>query len=473
MRVLLINPPSDAPNPVMPLGLACLAAVLEQAGISVEVIDAWAERYSFEDLGREVALRRPDMAGITMMSPFYTAAMRSVDIVRERTGALIVVGGPHPSALPEDCLADNAHIDFVVIGEGEQTLLDLVLSLEGQNKDPRSIAGIAFRQDGRIVTTGNARPIQDLDSLPLPARRYFPLEKYKTHPPYGKKNPYMTLITSRGCPFRCTYCSKSVFGNRYRALSPLRVVAEVKHIIQEFGVKEIHFYDDDFTIDPDRTAEICERLVRAKLPISWSCTTRVDLVNVKLLNKMKQAGCWMISYGVESADPTILRQIRKGYTLDTIQKAFRITREVGMRTIAYFMAGLPGENKKTLENTINFSLELNPDFVSWGITALYPGSPLYKDARMGKLGNAEIRYTYRDKSLHASGSPYGAGYAIIYEEFLARQELEAYVRRANRAFYLRARYLMRFLFKIRSWYEMWHFFKGGLQFLRWVVKQPH
>ena len=178
----------------------------------------------------------------------------------------------------------------------------------------------------------------------------------------------------------------------------------------------------------------------------------------------------MISYGVETVDRQILRQTHKGYSADEICEAFRSTQQLGMRTIAYFMAGLPGETAQTLRQTIDFSIELAPDFVSWGVTALYPGSPLYEKVQADGSGRVQTRYAIAKENGHASGSPYGAGYAIIYEENLTRQELERYVRQATRAFYLRPGYLIRFLFKIRSGYELWHFLNGGWQFLLWAVR---
>jgi len=170
MKVLLTNPPSTAPNPVMPLGLAYLAASLDRKKIDVEVIDAWAEKYTFEDLAGAVSKHAFDIAGITMMSPFYSAAMRTVDIVKQNSDAKIVVGGPHPTALPEECLADNPDIDFIVIGEGEITLVNLVKAMGNDHQEYNRIKGLAFREDGRIVNTGHSEPIEDLDRLPFPAR---------------------------------------------------------------------------------------------------------------------------------------------------------------------------------------------------------------------------------------------------------------------------------------------------------------
>lgn len=453
----------------MPLGLAYLAAALDAAGIGVTVVDAWAEGLTLEALAEKVARRPPDFTAVTMTSPAYASAMRTIDRIRSCSTAPIIVGGPHPSALPEQCLQDNPNIDFVVIGEGEATLLELVTALAG-GEDLKSIRGIAYRHQGKMLRTGPRERVENLDRLPFPAYHLFPLNRYRTHPPYGKKNPYLTLVTSRGCPYRCAYCAKSVFGPAFRAMSPARVVAQIRHMIDAYHVKEIHFYDDDFTLDMKRAEQICDLLMRAGVDISWSCTTRVDLVDENLLRKMKASGCWLISYGVESADPDILKNIRKGYTLDKVLGAFDLTRRMGIRTVAYLMAGLPGETPATLKQTIRFSKKLDPDFVSWGITALYPGSSLYEEASRGKLGQMDLRYTYQDRSWHASGSPYGDGYAIICPGALSRDELKKYVRRANIDFYLRPSYLIGFICKIRSFYEWVHFARGGLKFLFWVMK---
>jgi len=462
MEILLINPPSKASNPIMPLGLAYLAVSLENAGIPVEVIDAWAEGYSFERLERELARKNPDIVGITMMSPFYGAAMRTVDAARANTKAKIVVGGAHPSAVPAECLRDNSGIDFAVIGEGERTLVELAKAIFEGRKDTSAIKGLAFRQGGKIITTLRSDAVEDLDILSPPARHLFPTKKYRTHPPYGKENPYMTLITSRGCPFQCTYCSKSVFGSKYRFMSPAKVLWEIKHIKKNYGVKELHFYDDDFTMDMNRAEEICDLLKAQNVDISWSCTTRVDLVNRRLLEKMKASGCWLISYGIESADEGVLKKIKKGYTTEDVKRAFSLTKNVGIRTAGFFMVGLPGETRRSLKKTIEFSLDLDPDFVSWGITALYPGSPLYD--------SLNLRYHPEIKKGHASGSPYGDGYALIYEDTLSRRELEEYVKEANRLFYLRPLYLLRFVFKIRSFREFLHYLKGGFKTLFWMLR---
>lgn len=467
-NVLLINPPSDSPNPVMPLGLAYLAAALEEKGIAVEVYDAWGEGGGLADIADQCWKVRPDIVGITMMSPTYGASMQVVDVVHRCCDAIIVVGGPHPSALPEQCLKDNAHIDFVVIGEGEEVLPKLVKILsDGDTDQLNGLDGVAFRmEDGSIVNNGRAPRITNLDEIPFPARHLFPVRRYKSHPPFGKRKPYMTVITSRGCSYQCTYCSKAIFGRRFRARSPENVIAEIKFLKEKFAVRELHFYDDDFTMDMKRAERICDLLIQERVSVSWSCTTRVNLVTKDLLAKMKKAGCWLICYGVESSDPEILKRVKKGYTVEQINAAFSWTRDAGIKTVGFFMLGLPGETEKTMRGTIDFSLNLAPDFVSWGITALYPGSTLYEEAVNGCFGDVNVSYSLeQDKSGGASGSPFGAGYAIVLEENFSRDELWNYAQQANRRFYLRCRYLLKMIFGIRSLSEAMHYIRGGIQVL--------
>ena len=472
-RILLVNPPSDSPTPVLPLGLAYLAAYLEKSGFEVKVIDAWADRLTFEEIGRLSSESNPSIVGVTMMSPTYIPGMRTVDAIRKTTVSPIVVGGPHPSAVPEQCLIDNQNIDFVVMGEGESAFTRLAKAILFDTEGLNGIQGIAFRSDDGLVKNNGLSPqIRDLDSLPLPARHLFPNSKYRTHPPFGKKNPYMTMISSRGCAYKCTYCTKSVFGNRYRSSSPETVIKEIKQIIDNYGIREIHFYDDDFTMNMKRTAQICDLLIKENIKISWSCTTRVNLVSEELLSKMKKAGCWLICYGVESADPEILKTILKGYTIEEVKNAFQWTKQARIRTVGYFMLGLPGETIKTIQKTIDFSLSLNPDFVSWGITALFPGSYLYDEAKSGQLGKTIARYEYKDTqdSWHASASPFGNGYSIILEDTFTREELKLWAKKANRRFYLRFSYLLSFLFKVRSFSELLHYIRNGLSVFTFLLR---
>ena len=462
MNVLLINPYSASPYPVLPLGLAYIAAMLEQNRITVTVLDAWAERLNHEEFSAALLRIRPDIIGITMTSTMAPAAMDLATLAKTAMNVPVVAGGPHASALPRECLANPA-IDYVVIGEGEITFLNLVRALSNGHPDLASIKGIAYRLNGEIIVNGPADLIADLNGLPMPARHLFPVNKYRTHLPYGRKTPYMTMITSRGCPYNCIYCSKSVFGDTYRALSPANVVRELKHLIETYKIREFRFYDDDFTLNVKRAGEICDEIVRQGIKLDWSCTTRVDLVNDELLGKMKRAGCYTISYGVESGDPEVLKKANKGYTLADVEKAFRLTRKHGIRILAFFMLGLPGENEETIEKSIKLALKLDPDFVSWGIINLMPGSKMYQD----------FSHQFTDCSTNETiKHPMAAGTSYnIYEGAFPLERLIELNREAHKRFYLRPRYLVKKLFEMRSWAEFRGYAMMGYDFLKSIAAQ--
>ena len=352
--------------------------------------------------------------------------------------------------------------------------MELANALTADPPDFSAVKGLLYRDNGKIINNGRAAPIKNLDALPFPARDLFPLFKYRTHPPYRLHNAYATLITSRGCPYQCTYCTKSVSGQNFRSQSAERVVKEIEFLIKEYKIKQIHFYDDDFTINMQRVEDICDRLIEKNIKILWSCVTRVDLVNERLLAKMRQAGCWLIAYGVESGNQHILDNVKKGYTLKKIKHAFRLTKKAGIRVLGYFMAGLPGETYATLDETMALSLALEPDFVSWSITALYPGSRLYQQALNGELGNnyAQIKVPIAEHfSSVSSLSPFAHGHAFIYEGDIPRDYILKRVNRAYQRFYLRISYIIRFCLKLQTITEALSYLKTLLFFFAWKLKR--
>jgi radical SAM superfamily enzyme YgiQ (UPF0313 family) len=403
---------------------------------------------------------KPDIVGITISSPMAPVAFETAAVAKNATHVPVVIGGPHASALPEECL-QNHSIDFVVMGEGETTIIQLIKHISIGSPELSAIKGIAYRKNGKVIINESAELIADLNQLPMPARHLFPVNKYRTHLPYGRKTPYMTMITSRGCPYHCYYCSKAVFGYKYRALSPKSVIRELKHIIRVHGIKEIHFYDDDFTLNMERAAEICDEIMREKIKIDWSCTTRVDLVNDELLTKMKNAGCYMISYGVESGDSLILERAEKGYTLDDVETAFRLTKKNKIKILAFFMLGLPGENETTIEKTIKLALKLDPDFVSWAIISIIPGSRMHHDFSKGLLKNnlqSHIEHPFAvSQNYH------------FYEESFSSKTLAQYSIDAHKRFYLRPQYLVRQLFRMKSWHELKGYASLGYDFIKSII----
>lgn len=477
MRVLLINPPTDSPQPIMPLGLAFLAAALEKNNVTVRVIDAWVERLDFNALGKQISnLGNFDLIGITIKSPTYAEAVKTIQVAKKVSPeSKIIIGGTHPSSLPEECLQENPQIDFVAVGEGDNLIIELVNALRDKENKLSEIKGLVYRKNGKIINNGRAEPIKNLDDLPFPARHLFPIFKYRTHPPYRRYNSYVTMITSRGCPFQCTYCTKSVSGQNYRSQSAERVVKEIEFLMKEYNTRQIHFYDDDFTINMKRVESICDRIIAKNIKIAWSCVTRVDLVSESLLVKMRRAGCWLISYGVESGNQQILDNVRKGYRVEQIKEAFKLTKEAGIRTLGYFMAGLPGETYTTLRDTVKLSFLLQPDFVSWSITALYPGSKLYELAIGGELGSnynkQKLSSTVRNNSNVSSLSPYSHGYTFIYDGEIPREYILNTVNQAYKKFYFRISYLLRFIMKLRTLTEALSYLEVLIQFFKWKRKR--
>ena len=475
MRVLLINPPSQSPQPVMPLGLAYLAAALEQDGFPVSVIDAWAEGLDFPELKRRIAaLDDVGLIGVTMMSPTYPTALETIRTARAACPrARIVTGGTHPSALPKQPLRDCPELDFTIAGEGDELIVMLARRLSGENVSFSEMPGLYRRRDdadgadGDILGAGSAVPLKDLDRLPLPSRHLFPTEFYKIHPPYRLYHKFATMITSRGCPYKCTYCTKSVSGRNFRYRSTEKIIAEIRHLIETRGVRQIHFYDDDFTINKRRVAELCDELIAQKIKIAWSCVTRVDLVDEPLLDKMKRSGCFLIAYGVESGNQAVLDRASKGYKIDAIKTAFRLTKKAGIRTLGYFMAGLPGETKETLQETVRLSFALDPNFVSWSITVLYPGSELYRMAQDGELGAVRPASAGAsdDALIVSSQSPFAQGHALVYQGELSREYMAEVIDRAYKMFYFRVGFVFRFVFQLKTFTEAWSYVKTFFQYL--------
>ena len=452
MNVLLINPVSTIGNHVLPLGLASIAAFLRQRNVDVHVIDAWALNLDYQSLELRIAELCPDIVGITVMSPRFNQAQATADCARKAApDALLVLGGPHPSAMPEETLRKISSADVCVIGEGENTLFQIASTCKTPGFLSR-IDGIAYRDSASVIRTKPVELIENIDLLPFPARDLFPIENYQTHPPYGIKKPYMTMITSRGCPYHCSYCSKEVFGNRLRMQSPKRVVDEMEYLVRKYGVKEIHFYDDDFTMNQKRVIGICDEIKSRNIKIVWSCTTRVDLVNLELLKKMKKAGCWLISYGVESGNQQILDTMQKGISIEKIEESFALTRKAGIKTLGYFLAGLPGETSETLSDTIAFSKRLNPDFAAWGVLIVFPGSPFYTMLKDGKFGGFA-------KTRDISSEDFA--YHLVFEDNLTFEQSSQASGQAFIDFHMRPSYIFKRLVGVRSFTMLKQYLEMG------------
>ena len=383
MRIALVAPKwNRLINSYPPLGLAYLAAVLEQAGHTVAIFDFGLTPHSelAADVGRVVGFR-PDLVGMTAMTNVWHSA---VELARALKGALaspLVVGGPHATVFPER-VAEEPAVDYVVVGEGEETLAELVELLARTDGSPAAealsaVRGLCFRRAGGTVRTPERPLIRDLDALPWPARHLCELFRYPLYTPDGQR--MLTVLSSRGCPYDCSYCFKGIVGRTYRQRSPENLVAELESLVDTYRVRNFYFVDDLFTLDARRLEAFARRIIDQGLDIRWQCLARVDRVTPELLALMYRSGCRQVHYGIESADQAILDRIGKRITPAMVREAVGWTRAAGIRSKGYFMLGLPGDTEETMARTIAFAAELDLDEAMFSLTTPFPGTRLWDE----------------------------------------------------------------------------------------------
>jgi radical SAM superfamily enzyme YgiQ (UPF0313 family) len=379
MRIALISPKwHKKANDYPPLGLAYLAAVLELAGHQVAIFDFSLDpNASSADEVRRVRAFDPQLVGITAMTSVYKSALETAILLKAELGRPIVIGGPHATMYPERVLAESPVIDYVVRGEGEETIQALARALEGGSRELGAISGLTYRLRGEIISNPDRPLISNLDALPFPARHLFDLERYGLRTPDGQ--PMVTILSSRGCPYNCSYCFKGIVGRTYRQRSPDNIIAEIRQIIDRYGIHNFYFIDDLFTIDTRRLNAIADRIINAALDIRWQCLGRVDRVNAEILKKMYAAGCRQIHFGIESGNQQILERINKGIKLDQVRQAVRWAQEAGIHVKGYFMLGLPGDTEGTMQQTVDLAVELNLDEAMFSLTTPFPGTRLWEE----------------------------------------------------------------------------------------------
>jgi len=448
MKIILVNPWVDTKYPQPPLGLAMLAGVLEKQGYNVKIIDLPALGLTENSISNVISIENPDFVGITAMTSNVNSAINLARKVKEANEDVsVILGGPHATLFPEDILRLVPEVDVVVHGEGEETIVQLAKTLEKKESLNPRILGIAYRANKNIQVSQRRPYISDIDCLPFPAFHLLPMDRYKLHPPHGRRQPSMPVVTSRGCPYRCIYCSKSVFGSKYRANSPTYVANEIEYLMEKFNAKEITFYDDVFTLDKKRVYAICEELDKRGIDVPWTCETRVNLVDKELVERMKKSGCYLIAYGVESGNQTILDNLKKDILLEQVTRAFEITHEVGIQTVAYFMIGSPGETPETIKETIDLAKKLDPDFAQFSISTPFPGTELFNLANLDGLVSKDWDdYVYAE--LRSIDFP------AFETSTLTKEDLQKWNNEAYRSFYFRPHYLYKRLKKTGSFGEL-------------------
>jgi len=293
----------------------------------------------------------------------------------------LVIGGPQLCSAPEKTMRDGPY-DLGVLGEGEETMLELAKAIAGGERDLSRIRGLIRRGTGGLIFNEPRPYIEDLDILPFPARHlYPPLDRYRPVPASYIKKPVGLMISSRGCPYQCIFCDRKVFGNRFRAHSSRYVVDEMEELIKKYGAKEIRFMDDTFTLDIKRVDAICDEIFKRKIKAPWTCLTRVNTVNLDILKKMKRAGCWQVIYGIESGDQRMLDIIKKSVTVEQNELGVRLAKKAGLNVRATFVFGLPGETLETIRRTVEFAKRADLDVVNFFTVILFPGNELFSMAK--------------------------------------------------------------------------------------------
>jgi len=363
-----------------PIYQAYTLAVLGQEGFDVAAIDCSVSGMDIQEFVRAVGSHAPDLVVMEISTPTFDLDMATASVLKEKLTLPMVVVGTHASIYHREILGGYSSIDLVARGEYEYTVLDLAGALQ-QERDLAGVQGLTFRRDGEVVVNPDRPRVEDLDTIPFPARDHFEWRKY--HEPTYFALPWITMITSRGCPYQCTFCSwpQTMYGHRYRVRSAQNVVDEMEYCVEKYRPGEIFFDDDTFTIGKTRVMEICREIRDRDLSVIWSCMGRTDTVDDEMLAHMFDAGCRKIKFGVETGSTRIMAAIQKGLDLNKVAAAFQMARSVGMEVHGTFMIGLPGETRDTVRETVQLACSIPMDSVQFSIATPFPGTDFYRQCR--------------------------------------------------------------------------------------------
>ncbi|HLD42431.1 MAG TPA: radical SAM protein [Candidatus Nanoarchaeia archaeon] len=463
-RILFIQPPPLQQQDLMenirypPLGITSIAGFMRDKGYIVGLYDGCAVKASADTVLQEVRRFKPDVVALTATSAIIHYAFAVAEKVKELDPSIkVVIGGPHATELPHHALS-NANVDVLLRGEGELSLLELMKALEGGG-DLRSIKGIGFMENGRMILTPPMPLITNIDELPFPAYDLLPINNYTS--PYSRRKPFMAMVRTRGCPYDCSYCEiPNVYDRRFRVQSPERSIKEVDYLVQTLGVKEISFKDPIFTLLPKNVMEFCDLLIERDYDLSWCGNARVDNFSLDLAKKMKKAGCFSVTFGLESGDQRILDNLRKRATAEQGKEAVKIAKMARLDVVANFMVGNPGETKESIERTIQYMKEIDPAYVYMGFCTAFPGTALQRQAEQNDwiLQKDPTAVRYEDLQMNATN--------------LSNEELKQALNRMYRAFYFRPKYIARRMLKLKpadvrnNWNGFWSIVRNTLRVKR-------
>lgn len=452
-KILFLNPPytliegiKSSAGKIAPLNLLYLIAYIRKhRDWDISFLDCEAEEYGFKEIKEFFSNKKFDVVAMTCPSPVFNIVVKIGKIAKEINPKIkIIVGGPHPTALPEITLKEK-EIDFAVRGEGEETLKELLDKISKNKKDFENVKGIGFRDNkGKIVLTPRRELIANLDEIPFPARDVLDLDKYysvATKSLSGKRGT--SILGSRGCYYNCIHCiSKVMWGQNIRVRSAKNIVDELEECYKKYGIREFKFDDDNLTKFKDIMFEMCREIIRRKLDIVWICMSRVDCITEELAREMKKAGCKRVSFGLESGNPKVLKLMRKGVNPHIARKAVKILNKLKIEVHSSFMLGNLGETEKTIRETIDFAKSLDLDYATFFITSPFPGTDLYDIAKQKRYINENTRWE--------QFAPFTDQNPIMVQDNLSPEELIKWQKRAFAEFYFRPKQIFKKLSSIRS-----------------------
>ena len=471
MKVCFINPPSLNKGKQIregrcmlnagawsslwsPISLALCAAIVRNNGIGVKLIDCVAVEIDFHRLSQIIRDYFPDLVIINTSTPSIKGdlfTVKNIKNINPETRTAII--GIHGTVLTEECFQMSPGLDFIVHGEPEYTVSDLVLTIR-DNKDFSQIKGISYRKNGGFIHNPPREFIKDLDKLPYPAWDLIDLSNYTL--PFNNKR-FLLVIPARGCSHRCTFCNSRVYyGNNLRVRSVKNVVDELEWAKNKFDIENFLFWTESFTLNKKYALGVAEEILRRKLKISWVCNSRVDDVDKEMLNRFKKAGCWMIGYGIESGDDDVLKKTMKRIQVNQSIKAVSLAKKSGLQVVAYYVLGLPGETKKSIKKTIKLANRLDTDFAQFYCAVPYPGCELYEEAKKRKWMNTN------------DWTKFEQNHSILDMDGITAKEVMSFRKTAYLHFYFHPRRIYKILKRIKSKRTFFNLVQMVKNFLCWV-----
>ncbi len=452
---------SKCPN----LGIGIIAAVIENLDYNVEILDCFGLELTKEEVSKELSIRNPNIVLIGAVTANFRIAMELLKEAKKLNPKVInVFGGPHVTVNPKSAFNEEGIIDYAVINEAEETIVEL-LDYINKKSDIKigEIKGIMFKDvNNKLIQTEKRPVVKNLDKLPMPAYHLFPMERYHSYGWLDLGRKFTTMITSRGCPFKCIFCQSSIQAVYWRQRSTEKVFEEIKLLYDKYEIRHIYFQDDEFCVNHQRVIDICEKIKEANMDLAWECLSRVNHVDDELLSSMAEAGCKSIIFGVETGYDEGFKKVNKPITCDMVLRAVKMTQKYDIMVKVSFIMGFPWEGKEEMKKTIKFAKKVNADITFFNVLNPYPGTPVYEQVIQDNL--FEQPENYEGHIIHGTDP-------LLRTNKLSANELKYWSGRAVLEFYLRPSYIFKKLMKVKNWKELKRNFFGGNNYLLVAMKK--